>query len=70
MPVRQTLCFVWNDARNARLLADRGIEFEVIVFHIERGDLASQQMPLLPMTRRRIEAVAALGPSKWRRGRQ
>ncbi len=31
--------FDWDDAKNARLKADRGIGFEDIVFHIERGDL-------------------------------
>ncbi len=31
--------FAWNDAKNAKLRADRGIGFEDIVFHIERGDL-------------------------------
>jgi len=32
-------CFAWDDAKNAKLKADRGIGFEEIVFHIERGDL-------------------------------
>ena len=31
--------FAWDDAKNAKLKADRGIVFEDIVFHIERGDL-------------------------------
>lgn len=31
--------FAWDDGKNARLTADRGIGFEEIVFHIERGDL-------------------------------
>ena len=31
--------FDWDDAKNAKLKADRGIGFEGIVFHIERGDL-------------------------------
>ena len=31
--------FDWNDAKNAKLKAERGIGFEDIVFHIERGDL-------------------------------
>ena len=31
--------FVWDDAKNAKLRADRGVGFEDIVFHIERGDL-------------------------------
>ena len=30
--------FAWDDAKNAKLRADRGIGFEDIVFHIERGD--------------------------------
>ena len=29
--------FAWDDAKNAK--ADRGIAFEDVVFHIERGDL-------------------------------
>jgi uncharacterized DUF497 family protein len=31
--------FAWDDAKNAKLRAARGIGFEDIVFHIERGDL-------------------------------
>ena len=31
--------FVWDDARNAKLKAERGIGFEDIGFHIQRGDL-------------------------------
>ena len=31
--------FAWDDAKNAKLRADRGIGFEDIVFHIERGAL-------------------------------
>jgi len=31
--------FDWNDAKNAQLREKRGIGFEDIVFHIERGDL-------------------------------
>jgi uncharacterized DUF497 family protein len=31
--------FAWDEAKNAKLRADRGIGFEDIVFHIERGDL-------------------------------
>jgi uncharacterized DUF497 family protein len=31
--------FAWDDAKNAKLKAERGIGFEEIVFHIERGDL-------------------------------
>jgi uncharacterized DUF497 family protein len=31
--------FDWDDAKNATLRAERGIGFEDIVFHIERGDL-------------------------------
>jgi uncharacterized DUF497 family protein len=36
MPVKY---FAWDDAKNAKLRAERGIGFEYIVFHIERGDL-------------------------------
>ena len=31
--------FAWDDAKNAKLRAGRGIGFEDVVFHIERGDL-------------------------------
>ena len=31
--------FAWDEAKNAKLRADRGIGFEDMVFHIERGDL-------------------------------
>ena len=31
--------FDWDNAKNAKLRAERGIGFEEIVFHIERGDL-------------------------------
>jgi hypothetical protein len=31
--------FVWDEAKNAKLRTDRGIGFEDILFHIERGDL-------------------------------
>ena len=31
--------FDWDDAKNVRLRTARGIGFEDIVFHIERGDL-------------------------------
>jgi predicted DNA binding CopG/RHH family protein/uncharacterized DUF497 family protein len=31
--------FAWDDAKNAKLRADRGVGFEEVVFHIERGDL-------------------------------
>jgi uncharacterized DUF497 family protein len=31
--------FAWDEAKNERLKTDRGVGFEEIVFHIERGDL-------------------------------
>ncbi len=31
--------FAWDEAKNERLKAERGLGFEEIVFHIERGDL-------------------------------
>jgi uncharacterized DUF497 family protein len=31
--------FAWDDAKNAKLKKERGIGFEDIVFHIERGDM-------------------------------
>jgi len=31
--------FAWDDAKNAKLRAERGIGLEDVVFHIERGNL-------------------------------
>ena len=31
--------FSWNAAKNEKLRAERGISFEEIVYHIERGDI-------------------------------
>jgi hypothetical protein len=31
--------FDWDDRKNAKLRAERGLGFEDMVFHIERGDL-------------------------------
>ncbi len=31
--------FAWDEAKNERLKAERGVRFEDIVFHIERGDV-------------------------------
>ena len=31
--------FAWDDTKNAKLRTERGIGFEEIVFHVERGDL-------------------------------
>ncbi len=31
--------FEWDDVKNAKLKKERGISFEEIVFHIERGDI-------------------------------
>jgi uncharacterized DUF497 family protein len=31
--------FSWNPEKNERLITERGISFEEIVFHIERGDV-------------------------------
>ena len=31
--------FAWDDNKNTKLRAERGIGFEDIVYHIERGDL-------------------------------
>ena len=31
--------FSWDAAKNEKLRAERGISFEEIVFHIERGDI-------------------------------
>lgn len=31
--------FAWDDAKNEKLKAERGIGFEDIVFHVERGDV-------------------------------
>ena len=31
--------FAWDEAKNAKLKSKRGIGFEDVIFHIERGDL-------------------------------
>lgn len=31
--------FTWNNAKNEKLRAERGISFEEVVFHIEQGDI-------------------------------
>ncbi len=31
--------FTWDNAKNGKLKAERGISFEDVVFHIERGDI-------------------------------
>lgn len=31
--------FAWDEAKNEKLKIERGIGFEEVVFHIERGDL-------------------------------
>ena len=36
---RQVKYFAWDEAKNEKLKAERGIGFEEIVFHIERGDV-------------------------------
>jgi predicted DNA binding CopG/RHH family protein len=35
----QVKYFAWDDAKNAKLRKERGIGFEDVVFHIERGEL-------------------------------
>ena len=52
--------FDWDDAKNAKLRTERGIGFEDIVFHIERGDLLDileHPNPRPSCTRQRIFAV-------------
>jgi len=31
--------FTWDNAKNEKLRAERGVSFEDVVFHIERGDI-------------------------------
>ena len=31
--------FIWDNAKNEKLRSERGISFEDVVFHIERGDI-------------------------------
>jgi uncharacterized DUF497 family protein len=31
--------FIWDTDKNEKLISERGISFEEIVFHIERGDI-------------------------------
>ena len=35
----QVKYFAWDEAKNEKLKAERGIGFEEIIFHIERGDV-------------------------------
>jgi len=37
--------FDWDDAKNAKLRSERGIGFEDIVFHIERGETSLRATP-------------------------
>ena len=32
-------CFVWNGEKNEQLKAERGVSFEEIVFHVEKGQV-------------------------------
>ena len=41
----QVKYFAWDDAKNAKLEARRGIGFEDVVLHIERGDLLDPGTP-------------------------
>ena len=43
--------FAWDNEKNAKLKAERGIGFEDVVFHIERGDL--------------LDTVDHLNPSRY-----
>jgi len=31
--------FTWDNAKNQKLKAERGVSFEEVLFHIERGDV-------------------------------
>ena len=46
--------FAWDDAKNAKLRKERGIGFEDVVFHVERGDLVRAGEP--PRERRADQA--------------
>jgi len=37
--VGEVKCFAWDDAKNEKLKAERGIGFEEVVFHIQRGEV-------------------------------
>ncbi len=37
--IRCVKYFVWDPEKNERLMAEREISFEEIVFHVERGDV-------------------------------
>ena len=49
--------FSWNAEKNAKLKAERGISFEDVVFHIERGDLLVEHPSLLRFGRQKIFVV-------------
>ena len=38
--ISQVKYFSWNPEKNEWLKAERGVSFEEVVFHIERGDVA------------------------------
>ena len=58
--------FDWDDAKNAKLRAERGVGFEGVVFHIERGDLLDILEHPNPSryAGQRIFVVAS-GSSRW-----
>jgi len=37
--------FSWNVERNHQLIVERGISFEDVVFHIEKGELVDIVLP-------------------------
>jgi uncharacterized DUF497 family protein len=59
--------FDWDDVKNAKLRTERGIGFEEIVFHIERGDLFDILEHPNPgrYTGQRIFVVGARTPCTW-----
>ena len=66
--------FDWDDAKNAKLRAERGIGFEDVVFHIERGDLLDilehpNPQPLRRPAHLRSSARGLRVPGTVRRGR-
>jgi uncharacterized DUF497 family protein len=39
LPLSGVKYFAWDEAKNAKLRAERGIGFEDVIYHIECGDL-------------------------------
>ena len=63
-------CFAWDAAKNANLRTARGIAFEDVVFHIDRGDLLDilEHLNPDPYAGQCIFVVQRDNTCTWRRG--